>query len=116
MSDAVLTRTPDAAELAALDLPPVVQQVLRAQAAQIEALRAQLEWFKRQLFGQKSERFAPLPDAQQMHLGELMPAVPTAPEAQQDVPAHKRRKARSDFTDEGAGAPFFDESKVPCAR
>lgn len=109
----MLTRNPDAAELAALGLPPVVQQLVRAQAAQIEALRAQIEWFKRQLFGQKSERYAPQPDAQQMHLGELMAAVPAAPEAQQDVPAHKRRKARSDFTDDAASAPFFDEAKVP---
>ena len=64
MSCAVLTRIPDAAEVAALD-PHRVVQMLRSQAEQIEALRAQLDWFKRQLFGQKSERYAAQPDAQQ---------------------------------------------------
>ena len=53
MSNAVLTRMPDAAELAAMDMQHVAQ-LLRAQAAQIEGLRAQIEWFRRQIFGQKS--------------------------------------------------------------
>ena len=112
MHSATLTRTLEAAELAGV--PPAVQQQLRAQAAQIEALSAQIEWFKRQLFGRKSERYAPEPDAQQLHLGELMeqPQQPAAP-AEQDVPAHKRRKPRSDFADDGAVASFFDEAKVP---
>ena len=112
MHSATLTRTLEAAELAGV--PPAVQQQLRAQAAQIEALSAQIEWFKRQLFGRKSERYAPEPDAQQLHLGELMeqPQQPAAP-AEQDVLAHKRRKPRSDFADDGAVASFFDEAKVP---
>ena len=112
MHSATLTRTLEAAELAGV--PPAVQQQLRAQAAQIEALSAQIEWLKRQLFGRKSERYAPEPDAQQLHLGELMeqPQQPAAP-AEQDVPAHKRRKPRSDFADDGAVASFFDEAKVP---
>lgn len=116
MSNVVLTRIPDAAELAAMDMQHVAQ-LLRSQSAQIEALRAQIEWFKRQVFGQKSERYAPLPDAQQMHLGELMPQAPAAtapaPAAEQDVPAHKRRRSRSDFTDDTTSAPFFDEARVP---
>jgi transposase len=110
---------PDAAELAGMDMQHVAQ-LLRSQAAsndalrsQIEALRAQIEWFKRQIFGQKSERYAPQPDVQQMHLGELMPVVAAAPEAEQDVPAHKRRRARSDFTDDATSVPFFDEARVP---
>jgi transposase len=112
MSNAVLTRMPDAAELAGMDMQHVAQ-LLRSQAAQIEVLSAQIEWFRRQIFGQKSERYAPLPDAQQMHLGELMPVQPATPPAEQDVPAHTRRKARSDFTDDAAGVPFFDEARVP---
>ena len=51
-----------------------------------------------------------LADALQMHLGELMPVEPAAPEAEQDVPAHKRRKVRSDFTDDATSVPFFDEA------
>ena len=48
--------------------------VVRAQADKIVALEHQLEWFRRQIFGQKSERFAPEPDPTQMHLGEAFPA------------------------------------------
>ena len=116
MSRAVLSRIPDAAEVAALDAQQVVQ-LLRSQAAQIEALSAQLEWFKRQVFGQKSERYPVQPDAQQMHLGEYLgemtPAAAAEPQAEQDVPAHKRRRSRSDFTDDATSVPFFDESQVP---
>lgn len=112
MSSAPTTRVPDAAELAGMDARNVAQLV-HSLGAQIEALRAQLEWFKRQVFGQKSERYAPQPDAQQMHLGELMPAAAVAPEAEQEVPAHKRRKPRSDFAEDRASVPFFDEARVP---
>jgi transposase len=112
MSTATLTRTPDATELAGMDMQHVAQ-LLRSQVAQIAHLSAQLEWFKRQIFGQKSERYAAQPDAQQMHLGELMPAAPAAPEAEQEVPAHKRRRPKSDFADDSGSAPFFDEARVP---
>jgi transposase len=116
MSSAVLSRIPEAAEVAALDAQQVVQ-LLRSQAAQIEALRAQIEWFKRQVFGRKSERYPVQPDAQQMHLGEclaeMVPATQPAPQAEQEVPAHKRRRPRSDFTDDSTSVPFFDEAQVP---
>lgn len=112
MSNTVLARVPEAAELALLDAQQLAQMVL-AQAAQIESLKGQIEWFRRQIFGQKSERHVPQPAAQQMHLGELMPVAPEAPEAKHEVPAHQRRRARSDFADDKAAAPFFDETKVP---
>src|SRR5690606_29024135 len=66
--------------------------VLRGQVAE---LKRQLEWFKRQLFGSKSERFAPAPNPLQMHLGQLLGEelpVPPPPAAGQRVPAHTRRK------------------------
>lgn len=82
----------------------------------IDVLEQQVEWFKRQLFGTKSERFAPQPDPQQMHLGEVLgqelPAS-AAPAAGSSVSGHTRSKPRRDFTDDGNSAPFFDESKVP---
>jgi transposase len=119
MLNATPTRTSTAAQ-APVPGAPAMAELLQAQATtivqlneQIKGLRHQIDWFKRQLFGAKSERFAPLPDAQQMHLGELM--APVTPEAapEQDVPAHKRRKTRSDFEGDSASAPFFDESKIP---
>lgn len=106
------TRVPNAGEVAALDAQQVAQ-LLQGQAALIDTLKHQLEWFKRQLFGHKSERFAPIPDPQQMHLGEVVPQVPQQSETEQQVPAHTRRRPRSDFADEAPSAPFFDESKVP---
>jgi transposase len=89
--------------------------VLRREVAE---LKRQLDWFKRQLFGRKSERFAPLPDPQQMHLGQLLgedlPASAEQPAAGQRVPAHTRRRARSDMECDGGGAcSFFDAAKVP---
>ena len=112
MSSTLLNRIPHEAEVASMEVSAVVQ-LLRSQAAQIEALRAQLEWFKRQVFGRKSERYAPQPDPQQMHLGELIPAPSDAAPVEQEVPAHKRRKPRGDFTCDALNASFFDEARVP---
>ena len=101
--------------MAALE-PGQVARLLQGQATQIDELKRQVEWFKRQLFGRKSERFAPEPDPQQMHLGQLVGElpVPDGPAAGgSKVEAHTRRAARSDFAEEDAVAPFFDETKVP---
>ncbi|MEN9544836.1 MAG: hypothetical protein RLZZ598_1669 [Pseudomonadota bacterium] len=109
-------RVPDAAEVAALD-PQQVASMMLGQALMIEALQRQIEWFRRQLFGSKSERFPPQPDPQQMHLGQLLgqelPVPPPDSVGQQRVPSHTRRKPRSDNVFDGESAPFFDESKVP---
>jgi len=121
MPNALPTRVPNAAEVAVLGAQQIAE-LLQLQATtiatlseQLERFEQQIEWFKRQLFGSKSERFAPIPDPQQMHLGQVLgqelPVPPEQPQAQ--VPAHTRRKPRSDFSDDSASAPFFDESKVP---
>ena len=109
------TRVPDATQVASLE-PAQIARILQGQASQIDELKRQVEWFKRQMFGRKSERFAPEHDAQQMHLGEVVGALPVPPEqpdAGSHVPAHQRRKPREDFADDGVGASFFDETKVP---
>ena len=114
MSNAT-TRVPDATQVARLE-PAQIARILQSQASQIDELKRQVEWFKRQMFGRKSERFAPEPDAQQMHLGQVvgeLPVPPEQPDASSPVPAHQRRKPRSDFADDGVGASFFDEAKVP---
>ena len=123
MSNSAAQRVLNAAEAAALD----AQQLARLLAVkdlaidqlrqQVQTLQHQIEWFKRQIFGAKSERFAPLPDAQQMHLGQVLgqdlPVPPASDAGAQQVPSHTRRKPRSDFADDSASVPFFDESKVP---
>src|SRR5690606_7171559 len=117
MPRAMSSHLPSAADLMTLGAQRIAQ-MLHGQAVEIDALKRQLEWFKRQVFGRKSERFAPEPDAQQMHLGQVLGddlAVPPeqAAGAAAQVPAHRRRKPRSDFADDIRAAPFFDESKVP---
>lgn len=96
-----------------------IAQLLQAKAQTIADLQRQVDWFRRQLFGHKSERFLAEPAPQQMHLGQLLgesaalvePVEPA--QAASTVPAHRRRKPRSDFADTPGSAPFFDETKVP---
>ncbi|MFA6716919.1 MAG: IS66 family transposase [Victivallaceae bacterium] len=61
--------------------------------ATVEELRQQLDWFKRQLFGQKSERFVdPDPDA------PLLPGfeeAPAPPEPEKETVNYERRKHRN---------------------
>ena len=128
MSCASLHSSSDAAIPAGLD----VQSLRKAVAAKdlsIAALQDQLasaqrriEWFKRQMFGAKSERFAPLPDPQQMHLGQIMDAgqvagvddsAPSAVAPEVKVSGHQRRARKTDFADDGLEASFFDAAKVP---
>jgi transposase len=86
---------------------------ISTQGEQIAALRHQLDWFRRQLFGQKSERFAPEPDPAQMHLGEVLSIPTPTPEKVKTVVAHTRRVAQKDGAESGEELKFFDESKLP---
>ena len=78
---------------------------------EITALKQQLDWFKRQLFGQKSERRIETGPNGQMSFGELLtqPTLPVPPG--QQVAAHTRKPATRRQDDEAL--PFFDESRVP---
>ena len=67
MQNAAPSSTPSSADAASLSVPQWMA-LLQSRDAAIQALQHQLDWFKRQLFGQKSERFAPLPDPTQLHL------------------------------------------------
>lgn len=112
MLEAPLKRPLNAAEVAALS-PVQVADLLRFQATTIDTLQHQLDWFKRQLFGAKSERFVPEVNPQQLHLGEALPIPDAIPEDRQNVPAHTRRMATSDLAQDPQSVPFFDETKVP---
>ena len=107
-----LTEDPSmsAAQLAAL--ARMQAQTIAVQDEKIAALEHQIEWFRRQIFGQKSERFAPEADPKQLQLGETV--APTAVvDAPKVIAAHTRRAARSDSAERGEELKFFDESKVP---
>jgi transposase len=108
-----LTETPSmsAAELAALARSQA--QTIAVQDEKIAALEHQIEWFRRQIFGQKSERFAPQPDPSQMHLGETFSVPTAAVDERKPIAAHTRRTAQHAGAESGEELPFFDESKVP---
>jgi hypothetical protein len=81
----------------------------------LAAAKHQIDWFKRQIFGQKSEkRIIPGGDGQ-MSLGEDINAPQvTAPPAptERSVAAHTRRPKVKQGTGDDT-VPFFDEARVP---
>ena len=119
MHSTASTRLPDTAEGARrsdTELTQLVRsqaQTINALGQQVATLKHQLDWFKRQVFGQKSERFEPAPNPAQMHLGEVFPVPAAQPEANKSVPAHSRRVPKTDMANAGDALPFFDESRVP---
>jgi transposase len=84
-----LTEASSSSELAALRAENVALKATLAQAIQ------QLEWFKRQLFGRKSERYQPLDPApgQGNLLADLATAL-AAQEAPTETLSYTRRKAK----------------------
>jgi transposase len=112
MRSAPSTPQSNSAEGASLSTAELVSLV-QSQASTIETLKHQLEWFKRQVFGSKSERYVSQPAPAQMYLGEVF-AVPAAlSEQHKVVPEHKRRVAQRDPAREAEALPFFDEARVP---
>jgi hypothetical protein len=98
MSSASATAVLNLEEAAALD-PQQIVDLARSQLAlrqEVEILKHQLDWFKRQLFGQKSERRIIDASHAQMSLGEAInaaqSATPPSP-AERRVAAHTRRAA-----------------------
>jgi transposase len=107
------THRPTPAELERLSHAQLLETV-QALTSTVQTLQHQLEWFKRQLFGQKSERMRVLPDAQQLSLGDVISATPTVSEPpQRKVAAHTRRARQRDAIGEAESVPFFDEARVP---
>lgn len=83
-------------------------QSLEAQVAQ---LKHQLDWFKKQLFGSKSERRLIEPSPDQLSLGEgLRPAANGSTEPVQQIPAHTRRRRAPKGDDDAASGLRFDDN------
>ena len=83
---------------------------------EVETLKQQLNWFKRQVFGQKSERRILVGNDSQLSLGgEVSPAQTAPPSApvERRVAAHIRRASlkKGDAGDDSV--PFFDATRVP---
>jgi transposase len=82
--------------------------------AEIIQLNAQLNWFKNQLFGKKSERRIIDSSEQQLFLGQqFSDASKGHSEETQTIAAHKRKKPKKVVADGDGQALFFDESLVP---
>ena len=81
--------------------------------AQVQTLQTQLDWFKRQLFGAKSEKRLEVDPALQADLlatlGEDLP-VPAKPETEKIT--YERRKSRADNTVTDTGLRFDDSVPV----
>ena len=65
------------------------------QVERISELQHQLDWFKRQLFGEKSERRFLIDESRQLSLGESVAATESAPAEETTVEGHARRKRLS---------------------
>lgn len=95
--------------------PATIARTLREQAEAIVEKDRQLAWFRRQLFGSKSERLQPAVDAQQLTLGQMLDDLPVPPEAAKagrQVAGHTRRARTEDCAADDGVASFFDPSKV----
>ena len=89
-----------------------LQSSLGAALQEIDSLKQQLNWFKRQLFGEKSEKRLIIENPDQIDLGELFAASDSAlPSVSETVTYERRKKQRPAecVTDEGLR---FDE-RVP---
>ena len=88
------------------------QEAITELRVQNQALQQQLDWFRRQLFGQKSERRVPPSPVEQLSLGQDFSST-EAPQAPLRTVAAHTRAAPKRPEDRAESLPFFDESRVP---
>jgi transposase len=119
MSSSAPKTTPSAAEIERMSSGEVVALMqskdarIDALLQQVEALTRRVDWFTRQHFGSRSERFIAQSNPAQMHLGEVFRPEPAAAEQRKKIPAHTRRAPRDPLNEAAEALPFFDESRVP---
>ena len=122
MDQALPSKSPAAADIAALSSVELIGlvrsqgQTIETLTQQLATLTHQLEWFRRQMFGTKSERLRVLENEKQLALGEILtPPETPAPRKERVVAAHTRRERQSDAAavGEAESVPFFDENRVP---
>jgi len=80
---------------------------------QVQTLQTQLDWFKRQLFGRRSEKRLEIDPAIQADLLAALGAdLPTAAKPETEKISYERRKSRSDNTVTDTGLRFDDSVPV----
>lgn len=83
-----------------------------ALSEQVDTLQHQLDWFKRQLFGCKSEKQL-IENPQQINLFEQSQTTPSSPEETTEVNAHKRKSSTQRSGDEVNDSGLRFDSAVP---
>lgn len=86
-----MTKQEKAASLNTDDIVQLLDNVETLQAEVIQAQR-QLAWFKKQLFGQKSERRIIIQNPQQLHLSEVLDVPPSPPASDESEKETGKRK------------------------
>ena len=81
--------------------------------AQVEKLSAQVKWFQKQIFGQKSERRIVEQPKEQMYLGEQFRQETAKEEETRTVREHERKKRKATSRDGDGEKLFFDPQSVP---
>jgi transposase len=104
--------------LSATELATLLQSkdaTIETLEGRVAAMQRQIDWFKRQIFGSKSERFVTEPNPQQLHLGEVLAGKVERTGDHRTVLAHTRRVPKRDaaVSEEAEALPFFDETRVP---
>ena len=97
-----------------IDLVLDAHAIAEAEKEKREKAEQQLAWFKRQLFGQKSERRHVFGPAEQLTLGEALEPKPK-PAASTKIKEHERRKKPREARPSDGGGLRFDET-VPVER
>lgn len=80
---------------------------------QVSSLQNQVDWFKRQLFGSKSEKRLEIDDSQQADLlaGLDIPQAPTEPQEKETITYQRRKKSRDNAVND-SGLRFDDTVPV----
>jgi transposase len=115
MSSTTANRVPSLDEAATFS-PQQVVDLACSMSREIEILKHQLDWFRRQIFGQKSERRIIDGSAGQLSLGEAINAAQSAgapPPVERRVAAHTRRVATNKPDAGDDSVAFFDDTRVP---
>ena len=108
--------TPPTLEEAAGLSPQEVVDVIGTLQREMAHLKRQVDWFRRQIFGHKSERRIVPVDTGQMSLGEglIVPETGSPPlTPTQAVAAHHRHRAAQNPDAGAEPLPFFDADRVP---
>lgn len=115
MSSTSANRVPSLNEAAHLS-PRQVVDLVGSLSLEVDRLKHQLDWFKRQVFGQKSERRIIDGAEGQMSLGEAInrdQGVAPPPRPARQVAAHTRRSTAKPADSGDDSVPFFDDARVP---